>query len=63
MDDTVYTVAEDPDHGGFVAYDLMGRLSGAGETFGQCVDSVREKQRSGWLRPGAIVQQYQQAAE
>ena len=53
----VYTVGEDPDYGGFVAYDLRGELCGAGTTFAECVDSIRNRQRSGWLSPGPIVRQ------
>lgn len=51
--ETVYTIAGSPDDG-YAAYDLLGRLAAAGETFGQCVDSLRNRQRSGWLAPGAI---------
>ena len=57
----VYTIGGDPEQG-YAAYDLMGRLCGAGETFGECVDSIRNRQRSGWLTPGPIYRRIEDAA-
>lgn len=51
--ETVYTVAGDEKHG-FAAYDTYGFLMAAGETFAACCDSIRNRQRSGWLAAGPI---------
>ena len=59
--ETVYTIAGNADDG-FAAYDLHGRLCGAGETFAACVDSVRNRQRSGWLAAGPIFRRVEEAA-
>lgn len=61
MLEQVYTIAGTPDDG-YAGYDLRGELCGAGATFGQCVDSIRGRQRSGWLAPGPILRQMTEAA-
>ena len=53
-DDTVFTIAEDLVHGGFVCHDTRGNLVAAGETFAKCEDMIRRRQRAGHLRAGAV---------
>lgn len=57
----VYTVAGSVD-AGYAAYNLYGELCAAAETFGGCCDSVRNRQRSGWLTPGPIFRQIEEGA-
>lgn len=51
--ETVYTICGTPEDG-YGAYNLVGELCAAAETFAACSDSIRNRQRSGWLAPGAI---------
>ena len=61
MNETVYTIAGTPEDG-YSGYNLRGELCGAGETFAQCVDSIRERIRSGWLAPGPIFRRVEESA-
>ena len=54
--ETVYTIAGNATDG-FVVYNLRGEVCGAGDTFGECVDSIQQRIRSGWLTPGPIWRQ------
>ena len=53
MPETIYTIDGNADDG-YAGYNLVGELCGAGETFAECADSIRNRIRSGWLTPGPI---------
>lgn len=61
MEDTVYTIAGNPDDG-YAAYNLRGDLCAAAETFAGCMDSIQQRIRSGWLSPGPIFRRIEEGA-